>query len=143
MSSAVLPPILNGDLPLQNGQKAVNYIKENKLLNNSKFIKERRARSLARAALNSEAQQTSVNRNTIDVNRSIEQKQNNIKNSGKRKVKRNFRPRATSLFDFDGEEGTTNQELSIMQDTASSKMYSHNNTEQPSTAQQEEQQSQQ
>ena len=56
MSSAVLPPILNGDLPLQNGQKAVNYIKENKLLNNSKFIKERRARSLARGSLNAEAQ---------------------------------------------------------------------------------------
>ena len=46
MSSAVLPPILNGDLPLQNGP--VNFIKENKLLDKSKFIKEKRARSLAR-----------------------------------------------------------------------------------------------
>ena len=139
MSSAVLPPILNGDLPLQNGP--VNFIKENKLLDKSKFIKEKRARSLARArdtnrnfSIKNEIQQRSINRNNMELNQSIEKEHNNIKNSGKRKVKRNFRPRATSLFDFDGAETTTNQELSVMHDTVSSKLYSHNATEQPSTA---------
>ena len=137
MSSAVLPPILNGDLPLQNGP--VNFIKENKLLDKSKFIKEKRARSLARGtnpnfSNKNDAKQRSINRNNMELNQSIEKGHNNIKNSGKRKVKRNFRPRATSLFDFDGAETTTNQELSVMHDTVSSKMYSHNATEQPSTA---------
>ena len=50
MSSSLLPP-LNNDLPLQNGQKApVNYIKENKLGQVSKFNTSRRTRSLARAS---------------------------------------------------------------------------------------------
>ena len=65
----------------------------------------------------------------MELNQSIEKEHNNIKNSGKRKVKRNFRPRATSLFDFDGAETATNQELSVMHDTVSSKLYSHNATE--------------
>ena len=68
----------------------------------------------------------------------------NLKASEKRKVRRHFRPRAASLFDFDQMESAANPELSVMQstqqDTASSNMYI---TEQPSTAQQEEQQAQQ
>ena len=49
MSSTVLPPLLNSDLPMQNGQRAVDFIKENKLLNKSKFNTSKRARSLVRA----------------------------------------------------------------------------------------------
>ena len=47
----------------------------------------------------------------------------NLKASEKRKVRRHFRPRAASLFDFDQMESATNPELSVMQDTASSNMY--------------------
>ena len=58
-----------------------------------------------------------------------------MKMSEKRKVKRNFRPRASSLFDFDKLEAATNPELSVMQDTASSNMYTIGlHTEQLSTA---------
>ena len=55
-------------------------------------------------------------------------------------MKRNFRPRASSLFDVGQLDSTANPELSAMHDTASSNMYI---TEQPSTAQAEEQQAQQ
>ena len=160
MSSTVLPP-LNSDLPMQNGQKAnpVDFIKENKMGNKSKFNINKRAKSLARGSGrpilgDSSAQESqgvykgnfsfkndfqldgSVGNHTADKGGTL-----NLKSSEKRKVKRNFRPRAASLFDFDKLEGATNPELSVMQDTASSNMYTVGlNTKQPSTAEQAEQQ---
>ena len=152
MSSTALPP-LNSDLPMQNGQKAVNFIRENRLLNKSKWNTDKRARSLARASGRPIGESSIVDSQGVhkgnfsfqhDFNGSIGnqtagQDGLNLKVSEKRKVKRNFRPRAASLFDFDKVEAATNPELSVMQDTASSNMYTAGlHTEQPSTAQEEQ-----